>query len=162
VIPDAPSVVSAAGDSALSEALLSKRYRLIETITPGASSGSVATASEPPDTSSADRQGADDTVTTRGKPDRPSEARDSQKARASLQSIAPPVAPAKPVESDIRGAGTGREMAVPKSEVSTMVPRRDQPDPAPPQAVRESRDDAGNDPGAIIDWLVTEGAGKER
>jgi hypothetical protein len=43
-----------------------------------------------------------------------------------------------------------------------MVPRRDPPNPAPPQAARESRDDAGNDPGAIIDWLLNEGASKER
>ena len=116
---------------------------------------------------------------------RPTAAPNSPTARPSLQSIAPPAAPAKPVESEIRDEGAGREIEVPKSEVSTMAPRRDvghkgerrvahpvmpapprgvrrPPDPAPPQATRESRDDAGNDPDAIIDWLLKEGASKER
>jgi serine/threonine protein kinase len=129
---------------------------------PGAPSGTVETPSAPPDTSGAARQGADDTLVTHGKSDRASQARDSQKARASRQSLAPPVAPVKPIESEIRGPGTSGETAVTKSEVSTMVPRHDAPDPAPPQTVRDSRDDAGNDPGAIIDWLLNEGASKER
>jgi hypothetical protein len=129
---------------------------------PGAVSGSVATSPGPPDTSGAARQGTDDTLVTHGKSDRALEARDSRKARASRQSIAPPVARVPPIESEIRRPGTSGETAVPRREVSTMVPRRDAPDPAPPQTVRESREDAGNDPGAIIDWLLNEGAGKER
>jgi hypothetical protein len=31
-----------------------------------------------------------------------------------------------------------------------------------PQASRETGEAAGDDPGAIIDWLLNEGAGKER
>ena len=36
------------------------------------------------------------------------------------------------------------------------------PGATPPQTVRDGRDDAGNDPGAIIDWLLNEGARKQR
>jgi len=134
-----------------------------EMIAPGAMSGTVETPPARPDVSGAARQGIDSTVVAPGKPDgRPEEPRDSQKARASLQSIAPPVAPVKPIESAIRAPGTGGETAAPKRAAGTMVRRRDAPDPAPAQTVRESRDDAGNDPGAIIDWLLNEGAGKER
>jgi len=134
-----------------------------EMTAPGPPSAPEVTPPAPPDTPGAARQGSADPVVTRGKPDRrPAEARDSQTAPASLQSNAPPVAPVKPIESESRDPAASGEIAVPKGGVNPVVPRRDAPDPTPPQTAQESRDDAGNDPGAIIDWLLNEGAGKER
>ena len=109
-----------------------------------APSAGVVTPPALPDVSGAARQGSGDPLVTHGKPDRH------------------PIAPARPIESEMRGRAARGEIAVPKSEVRTMAPRHDASDPAPPQTVRERRDDAGNDPGAIIDWLLNEGVGKER
>jgi serine/threonine protein kinase len=78
-------------------------------------------------------------------------------ARTGLHSIPPTVAPPKPGESK-----RDRRITAPLGDGAAMAQRRDQPDVPRPQASPATRDDAGDDPGAIIDWLLNEGASKER
>jgi serine/threonine protein kinase len=80
--------------------------------------------------------------------------RDASKPRTPLPSVSAAVTQSKPAES-------------PKMTVAPATrPRRDTATAPPasasrPQPSRETRD-TGDDPGAIIDWLLSEGAGKER
>ena len=99
---------------------------------------------------------------TRETAERATDARESQKLRRVLRSIPPTVASGRPIESILTDQGTNREIAAPKSKSSSTAQRRDTLDVSPPQALRETRDDAASDPGAIIDWLLNEGARKER
>jgi serine/threonine-protein kinase len=91
-----------------------------------------------------------DPVTSPAPADSPAavDRRSREARRTNLRSMSPavPVSPPEPVQSSS----------------DATAKRRETPNASPPQSSSEAREDAASDPGAIIDWLLNEGAGKER
>ena len=83
------------------------------------------------------------------------DAGDAQKPRTGLSSVPAAVTPPQPAEF--------LAMPPPARQADNVAPARRQAEPAVPrpQPSRETGN-AGDDPGAIIDWLLNEGAAKDR
>ena len=90
-------------------------------------------------------------------------------ARPASRSPAPPsppvtVSPAKPAEPGASARSRDRDKPAPppsRGEEVAVAPRPTAPVASRPEPSREAREPA-DDPGAIIDWLLTEGAGQRR